>query len=478
MTTRVEDISFSARGSRPAGDLPAEGRTRRLHSGLTRVAFVVALLTFGLASMYTGVAMLARVYPALFPGKVLFEDIRILAPLDAIPIGIKTPDESSVFNQRINLLVLGVDKRAGLVYQPDEGNLTDTIMIATIDPVQKTVNLLSLPRDMEIDITLPNGFKYQDRINTSYGVGVREGKTPDSGFRQIARDIKTNFGIEIDHWVVLDFTGVEKLVNSIGGVDVVIPEDLAVPDWWYSNDDEHAIYLSFPAGPVQLDGYRAVAFGRYRETDSDLKRVKRQQLVITAALNKVFQLGWLNNPFELWDSYNSTVKTDIPRSFMLGYGRLLKATNGRIKSYSLGDPVNGIDTLTPYIGYGGAALLQWNHDNVQYILSQVFTKAKYAASNVEIQNGYGGEDGTVRAVALGRYLTYSKGLPTVYYGPDQLSQPISTITLYDETRRPLAEDIAKWMNIPVANINSLPRGESSLPDVVIVIGKDFKIPGT
>ncbi|MEP7215471.1 MAG: LCP family protein, partial [Anaerolineaceae bacterium] len=336
MTSRVEDISFSAPDRRSPADRP---RPRNLASGLQRLAFVVALLVFGLASLYTGVALLARVYPALFPGKVLFEDIRILAPLDAIPLGIKTPDESSVFNQRINLLILGVDKRPGLIYQPDEGNLTDTIMIATIDPLQKTVSLLSLPRDMEIDITLPNGFKYADRINTSYGVGAREGKTPDAGFKQIRGDIKINFGIDIDHWLVLDFAGVEKLIDSVGGVDVVIPPDLAVPDWWYSDDDIHAIYLSFPPGPVQLDGYRAVAFGRYRETDSDLKRVKRQQLVTSAALAKVFQLGLLNNPLEIWDAYNSTVKTDIPRSRMPGYALLLKATNGRIKTYSLGDPV-------------------------------------------------------------------------------------------------------------------------------------------
>lgn len=474
MTTRVEDTGFSALGTgRPAARL----QSRQLASGVQRLTFALALVTFGLASMYIGVAMLARVYPALFPGKVLF-DVPILAQLDSIPIGIKTPDESSVFNQRINLLVLGVDKRAGLTYQVDEGNLTDTIMIATIDPLQKTVSLLSLPRDMEIDITLPNGFKYQDRINTSYGVGVREGKTAEAGFRQIQGDIKINFGIEIDHWVVLDFAGVEKLINSIGGVDVVIPSDLAVPDWWYSNDDQHAIYLSFPPGPVQLDGYRAVAFGRYRETDSDLKRVKRQQLVVTAALNKVFQLGLLNNPLELWDAYNSTVKTDIPRSRMPGYALLLKATNGRIKSYSLGDPVNGIETVTGYTSPFGAAVLRWNHENVQYILSQVFTKAKYAGSNVEIQNGYGSEDGAVRAGALGRYLAYSKGLPTVYFGPDQATQPESTITLYGESRRALAEDIAKWMAIPPANIRSLPREDGSQPDVVIVIGKNFKIPGS
>jgi hypothetical protein len=66
----------------------------------------------------------------------------------------------------------------------------------------------------------------------------------------------------------------------------------------------------------------------------------------------------------------------------------------------------------------------------------------------------------------------------VYYGPDQPVQPSTTVTLYGDARRPLAEDIARWMNIPESQIRVLPRDDTSLPDVVIVIGKDFKIPGS
>ncbi|MBA4179540.1 MAG: hypothetical protein C0506_03030 [Anaerolinea sp.] len=473
MTSRVEEATFPVRAPRSRSRV----RARPSLSASQRILFVFSLLTFGLASMYTGVVSLARVYPALFPGQSLI-NIPVLAQLDRLPIGISAPDEGSIFNQRINLLVLGIDKRPQYEFRDQDGYLTDTIMVATIDPLQKTVSLLSFPRDMQIDINLPNGFKYEDRINTSYGVGVREGKKPEAGIKQLQTDLKANFGIEIDHWVVMDFKGVEKLIDAVGGVEVDIPYDLSVPNWFYSDDDINGVWLSFPAGINKLDGYHAVAFGRHREYDSDLKRVKRQQLVVKAALDKAFQLGLLNNPLELWDAYSSTVKTDIPRSKMPGYGLLLKETNGRLKTYSLGDPVNGIETLTGYTTGGGAAVQLWNHENVQYILSQVFTKAKYSQSNVEIQNGYGGDEGAVRAGALGRYLAYSKGLPTVYYGPDQPVQPETTVTLYGNRFRPLAEDIAKWMNIPESQIKELPRGDGSLPDVVIIIGKDFKIPGT
>lgn len=443
-------------------------------------------MTFGLAATFTSVALLARVTPALFPGKDLTNlgIIRPLAALDTPFVTIKPPSDASVFNKRINVLILGVDRRPAygndgeplpLPNDANAGYLTDTIMVGTIDPVGKQSSLLSFPRDMLIDIHTKE-FVYEDRINTSFGTGVRKGGSIDSGIEQLKLDMKENFGIEIDHYIIMDFKGVEKLVNSVGGVEIDIPYDLSVGDWFYSDDDIHGQWLSFPSGINKLDGYHAVAFGRHREYDSDFKRVKRQQLVLKAALARVFSLGLLNDPLGLWDAYSSTVKTDIPKSKMPGYAVLAKETNGRLATFSLGDPVNGVETMIPYTTGGGAAVQKWNAENVQYWLSQVFTKSQYSASAVEIQDGYG-EDGAVRAAALGRYLAYSKGLPTVYFGPDQAAQPHTTITLYGDDKRSLAEDIAKWMGIPNSEIISLPKDDSSLPDVVIVIGKDFRLPG-
>ncbi len=477
MVTRIEDSTIARSASRP-GNRPRPAPRKNL-SGPQRLLFVFALVTFGLASIYSSLALLARVTPALFPGKDLTNlgIIRPLANLDTPFVAIKPPSDSSVFNKRINLLILGVDKRPYFQFE-DNGNsgyLTDTIMVATIDPVGKSVSVLSFPRDMLIDIHTKDGI-YEDRINTSFGTGVRAGKSISAGTDQLKLDMKENFGIDIDYYVILDFKGVEQLIDALGGIEVDIPYDLSVPEWFYSDDDINGVWVSFPSGINKLDGYHAVAFGRHREYDSDLKRVKRQQLVLKTALQKVFTMALLNNPFELWDAYASTVKTDIPRSKFPGYAALLKDTNGRMNTYSLGDPVNDVPTVMGYTTPGGAAVLQWNAENVQYWLSQVFTKAQYSASAVEIQNGYG-EDGSVRAAALGRYLAYSKGLPTVYYGPDQDAQPHTTITLYGEEKRALAEDIARWMGISSNEIIAVPKPDSSLPDVVIVIGKDFKVPG-
>ncbi len=439
-----------------------------------RMLFVAALVVFGLASMFSSLALLARVTPALFPSHTLGGAFPILEKVS--PISLSETDSGSAFNKRINLLIIGLDKRPQ--YRELAPYRTDTLMVATVDPLAKTMSLLGIPRDLHINIHHPRGFVYQDRINTSYGVGFNIDRSIESGARQLQKDLLENFGIETDYWVIMDFKGVEKLVNAVGGVDLDIPKDLAVPFHWYSDDDqvEGTLGLTFPPGPQHLDGYNAVAFGRYRETDDDFHRIRRQQMVVIAALSRVFSRGLLNNPFGLWDAYNSTVKTNINRGSLPGMAVLLKQTNARMTTYSLADPVNGSPTVFDAVSPGGGAVLGWHRDNVQHILAQVFTKASYSRSNVEIQDGYGGPNGGTYVAALGRYLKF-QGLPEVYQGHDVNARARTEIVLLDEDRREMAEDIAGWMEIPVANIQLRKKAQPSEPDILIVIGQDFKLPG-
>ncbi|HEX6031642.1 MAG TPA: LCP family protein [Tepidiformaceae bacterium] len=430
--------------------------------------FLFAILVFGLASIYTGLSLLARITPALFPGQTL-SSVPIIKQIPNQIVNTK-PSDQSVFNRRINLLIIGIDRRPQ--FRLEDAYLNDSVMVATLDPASKSASVLSFPRDLYV---YSGG--QRDKFAHSYGKGWQEGQSFDSAAGRVASDLKESFGIDTDYYVIMDFKGVEALVDALGGIEVDIPDDLSVGNWYYSDDDVHAQWLSFPSGINELDGYHAVAFGRHREYDSDLKRVKRQQLVMTAALAKVFSLNLLDDPKGVYDAYKDTVETNIPLTKMVSYAPLLKQTQGRMNTYSLGDEVNGKQTLfsmeSPWAGF----VFDWDPENVQYILNQVFTKSTYVGANVEIQNGYG-QEGDARAAALGRYLAYSKGLPTVYIGPEANARPDTTITLYGSDRRELALDIAKWMNLPDTAIvvQDRPSG-STLPDVVITIGRDFKLPG-
>lgn len=464
---------------------PGPRRVRRapeLATGSQRALYAFALITLFLAATYTGVAMLSRVTPALFPGRSL-KSISVVALLDNV---VSVPEASATgsFTDPIHVLVLGIDKRPQFEFQEDASGtyLTDVIMVVSLDPVTKKTTLLSFPRDMLVNINQKDGNVFQGRINNSYQTGVFDGGGRAAGIEQVKRDMKTDFGIDIEYSVLVDFKGVEGLVNALGGVTVDIPEDLSIGNWFYSDDDVHGQYVSFPTGINELDGYHAVAFGRNREGDSDLYRIKRQQLVVKAAVDKTFSSGIIGkNMFELWDAYNSLVKTDIPRGAMPGLGDLARRTNGSMVSYSLGDPVDEVPTMIPFTMDDGAAVLKWNAENVQYWLARAFPVSRHADAVVELQNGYGDlAQGTSRMAALGRYLVYSRGLVTVYYGDDVESQQTTKVFLHREEQRPAAEDIAKWLKLSKSSIVSdiVPADNLTAADITVVIGSDFVIPGT
>ncbi len=472
----------------------APARHRPLAGKGERTLFTISLVTFALAIFYAALVSLTRVTPALFKGQelnipVVTEAVQLLPD----PVQPQAPGADSSFNRRINLLVMGVDKRSvidneGIDVVGDDAAPyhTDTLMILTIDPVSKTISGISFPRDMVITIHSPLGYTYDDRINVSYGEGYQNGgKTVEAGAKQLISDIEAEFPtIKIDRWVWMDFKDVEKLVDLVGGITVDEPEELAIYDWYYTDDDKtNPTYITIPPGKNELDGYHAVAFGRNRENaDGDFSRVKRQQIVLRAALAEVFSSALLNNtPDDLWDTYASVVKHNIPWSEMLSYLPLLKQTGGTINLYSAADPVcdnSGLepvctDTMLPYIDpVTGAALLDWNRGNVEYWINQTFTRSRYANSTIEIQNA-GGVEAIDDAERLAQYMLYEQYLPEVHLGPDVAIQPQTSIILITRNREPMAQDIADWMGIPHSQIVYRERTSPSQPDILILLGQTF-----
>ena len=428
-------------------------------------------------------AFMARVTPALFPSRTL-PGVPVLNVLLPEAIDIDEADEGSGFRRRQNLLIIGLDRR------PDEPflgrYLSDTIMVATIEPNANIGAILAFPRDLLIEIHDPVIGSFSDRINLSYQRGVINEETFEGGAEQLALDLKMNFGIEIDHWIVLDFFGVEQLIDGIGGLRIDIPPELSVPDWYYSDDDEKALWLNFAPGQHELDGYHAVAFGRYRGASafggegSDLDRIKRQELVMRTAFAQIFADGLLDNAGGLWSTYRNAVRTDIPTGLIPGYALMMKDLGGDIETYSLGDPVDGVATVYNYdLPVGDdqpAAVLAWIPANVEYWLRRTFTEGTYANSTVEIWDASGDADGT-RARALARYLDFSRGLPSVFLGPTVAERPETTIALYGESKHEMAEDIAGWLGLDADAVELREANGGSEPDIVIMIGSDFEIPG-
>lgn len=499
MSGRIDELRYRREAwAAPPGPRP-RSRHRPLLTRGERFLFVFALFTFGLASLYTAVGLLTRVTPALFKGEELHIP-GVHTALRGLPglAKIEAPDETSSFNQRVNILFIGVDHRP---WEPDtKADNADSIMVLSLDPVSETLTALSFPRDILIEIQGRNGGSFTQRINASFGYGYQNGENSvEAGAKQLIKDLKANFNIDIDHYVWMNIQGVEQVIDTLGGVTLNVEEDLKVPwdeygecfatepeglpartyGWWYSDDDkpENHRCIAFPPGPIKVNGFQAVGFGRYRQ-DDDFHRVRRQQAVLRAALQAVFARGLLSkNVFEIYGVYSKFVKTDIAAAEAVSFAGVLKRTSGAMTTYSIADPVNGVQTVFP-VRFGEADVQDWDRQNVAYILSQVFTSPKYARLTVRISDGYGGETGAARVDALGRYLKYGKGLPGVGLEPEVQVQPTTTITLRNEKRRDVAEEIAGWLGVTPDFITSEAKAQPTDPDITIVIGRDFVLPGS
>lgn len=184
---------------------------------------------------------------------------------------------------RINILFVGL--RGGDPLEPDCPFCTDTLILLTIDPISKTAGMLSIPRDMWVNIP---GFGYS-RINTAWMLG-RGSKLPGGGPALSMKTVSHFIGVPVDYYVQVDFDTFVDVINLIGGVDVYNNERIVLDPVAHGKDFPK-IRLTC-CGIRHMNGATALAYARCRKesqgcTDGDIGRAKRQQKVIFAIRDKV-----------------------------------------------------------------------------------------------------------------------------------------------------------------------------------------------
>ncbi len=209
------------------------------------------------------------------------------------------PDTLLGSDGRFTILLLGSD------YRPSNpGNRTDAMMVVSVDPVSGDTAAFSVPRDTW-GFPLPTRGSYGAKVNELFEeLESRNGKGEDGIKRAFARA----FSIEVDHYALIGFNGVRKLVDAVGGVDVTLDRPYRDPYYWVSPRKRG---FSLPAGTSHLDGDEALVFARSRKGDNDFGRARRQQILVAAALDKVRDRGLANLPrlLRVADEY---VRTDLP----------------------------------------------------------------------------------------------------------------------------------------------------------------------
>ncbi len=205
---------------------------------------------------------------------------------------------------RVTVLILGIDERV----QEDDFWRTDTIMLATLDPVTMQAGVLSVPRDLWVPIP---GYT-ENRINTAHALGDAYDH-PGGGPALAVETIEYNLGVEIDYYVRINFQAFIDMVDLIGGIDIDVPEP--IDDDCYPTADYGCEQLHFDAGEQHFYGDMVLKYARVRSTSGgDFDRARRQQQVTRAILKRVTDAKMLpqlaGRAPEIWQLVEDYTKLD------------------------------------------------------------------------------------------------------------------------------------------------------------------------
>jgi len=247
---------------------------------------------------------------------------------------------------QIRIALLGSD------YRPKGGFRTDTIMIVSINPEDKTATVVSFPRDLYV--RMPG--RDQERINTAFAYG---------GFDLFNEMLQENFGFQVDYYVMTNFNGFVNIIDHLGGIEVDSAQTFAdtcdLPD--ASNG-----YCSVGVGTQYMDGATALWYARARYTTSDFDRSRRALEIIKAVYNRLLQFDVIKKIPSLYSIYTDNVETNLDLATVAKLAPLAPtlAQSSNIRSYTI-----GTKDVTPYTTPSGGSVQLPIYENIFVILKDV-----------------------------------------------------------------------------------------------------------
>ncbi|MEI6144253.1 MAG: LCP family protein [Candidatus Berkelbacteria bacterium] len=364
---------------------------------------------------------------------------------------------------RINILLLG----AGGSNHPG-GNLTDSIEVLSIDPVNNTIAMLSIPRDLYVTMKTPS---YAGKINAVYDLGSKQ--TKEGGGSLIKQQVGTILDLPIHYYIRIDFSGFKKAIDAIGGIDVNVPKALYDP-MFPADDMVHYQPFKIAAGQQHMDGTTALKYARSRETTSDFDRSARQQLVMAAFKDKVMSSSTLSNPekiLSLISALGASVKTDLTTDEIKSLVTIVKKVDkSQIVTKVLDNGASGplVSDSTSGTFYLKSKTGNWK--DVQKIAHEIFSDPylKRENANIRIVNASG-----ITAASQGwSTLLKSYGYNIVDVQTAKTIQKTSEIDDYSNgAKKYTLQFLASRLTAKVITKTTAPTGTI---DLEIIIGQDNK----
>ncbi len=373
-------------------------------------------------------------------------------------------------NSPVNILFLGLDFRD---WEAGDTPRSDTMILFTVNPANDTAGMLSIPRDLWVNIP---SFGYY-KINEAYFLG-ENARLPGGGPALAVETVEQFLGVPIQYYAQVDFLTFIDIIDEIGGILITPPVDVKV-------EEMGSVYDQVLKAGEQytLPGSLALSYARNRYTgDGDFGRAQRQQQVIQAILDRILQYDQLPNLIakapNLYAELSSGIRTNLDLSTMIKLGTLVL----NIPTESFQKEVIGTDRVIMTKSPTGLDILKPIPDKIRQLRDQIFsasgglgpvasstegsTLAKDEAASIAIMNGTSVAGLETRTV---EYLQ-SQGLNAAVATPNQSGVP-TTIYIYNSKPHTVAY-LANIMNVASTNIR-FAYDPSMGVDVVVVLGGDW-----
>jgi LCP family protein required for cell wall assembly len=372
---------------------------------------------------------------------------------------------------RVTVLIIGLDYRD---WQVGEGApRSDTMILLTIDPVSKTAGMMTIPRDLWVNIP---GFGY-GKINTAYSLGAGN-NLPGGGPGLAMKTVENVIGVPINYFAQIDFSTFEAFIDAIGGVKVDVSEAIELDP--VGGGDDHVI---LQPGRYTLPGNLALAYARNRHnTGDDMDRSRRQMQIIMAIRERVTNPTYwptlAANAYPLYEELSAGIKTDITFDDAFRLGLLARdIPKENIQQGTIGYSMvlikkspDGLDILTPL------------PDKIRELRDQIFSPGGMLSpmaqgEPVALMQAEGARVSVLNASSVnglaaktGDYLT-GQGMNVVNVG-NPTEFPGATLII-DHSGKPYAlKYLMQLMNLSSAQIR-VRFDPTAAADIEILLGPDW-----
>jgi LCP family protein required for cell wall assembly len=375
---------------------------------------------------------------------------------------------------RVNILFMGLDHRD---WEANEGApRTDSMILFTIDPVTKTAGMLSIPRDLWVEVP---GFGHQ-KINAAYQLGEGS-RLPGGGPGLAVKTVEQFLGVTIHYYAQVDFFAFERFIDEIGGVKIEVEQKIRVQ--LIGQEETELIQ----AGRHTLNGEFALAYARQRtKGDGDFDRARRQQQLIIGIRNQLLrpeiQALILSDGIRIYQELSSGVNTNMTFDEMLRLGWLAKDVDlSNIRQGVIAPP----DMVQIANSPDGLSILKPITENIRLLRDDIFSTgsvrsavalnteaaqlAQMEAATVQIYNG-SGTDGLAESTST--YLQ-SLGVNVAGFGS---ADAVGGTTVYLYSEKPYTlQFLVDVMGIQNTRVYYRYDPNSQV-DIEVILGPDWVVP--